>query len=34
MKNHDFLLRLIENPVLLEHTTVSKLMQDLFHLGE
>jgi len=34
MKNHDFLLRLIENPVLLEHNTVSKLMQDLFHLGE
>ena len=33
-KNHDFLLRLIENPVLLEHNTVSKLLQDLFHLGE
>ncbi len=33
-KNHNFLLRLIENPVLLEHNTVSKLLQDLFHLGE
>lgn len=34
MKNHNFLLRLIENPVLLEHNTISKLLQDLFHLGE
>lgn len=34
MRNHDFMLRLIENPVLLEHNTVSKLLQDLFHLGE
>ena len=34
IKNHNFLLRLIENPVLLEHNTVSKLLQDLFHLGE
>lgn len=29
---HDFLLRLIENPVLLEHELVSRLLQDLFHL--
>ena len=34
IRNHDFMLRLIENPVLLEHNTVSKLLQDLFHLGE
>ena len=33
-KHHEFLLRLIENPVLLEHTSISKLLQDLFHLGE
>lgn len=34
MQKHDFLLRLIENPVLLEQNSVSKLLQDLFHLGE
>ncbi|MDU9376659.1 hypothetical protein McpSp1_12830 [Methanocorpusculaceae archaeon Sp1] len=33
-KHHEFLLRLIENPVLLEHNSISKLLQDLFHLGE
>lgn len=34
LQNHDFLLRLIENPMLLEQNSVSKLLQDLFHLGE
>ncbi|HJJ48348.1 MAG TPA: hypothetical protein O0X39_05105 [Methanocorpusculum sp.] len=29
---HEFLLRLIENPVLLEQELVSRLLQDLFHL--
>ncbi|HJK12481.1 MAG TPA: hypothetical protein O0Y14_02820 [Methanocorpusculum sp.] len=33
-KHHEFLLRLIENPVLLEQNSISKLLQDLFHLGE
>jgi hypothetical protein len=32
VRKHDFLLRLIENPVLLEHELVSRLLQDLFHL--
>jgi hypothetical protein len=32
--NHDFLLRLLENPLLLEQDSVSQLLQDLFHLGE
>lgn len=32
--HHEFLLRLIENPVLLEQNTISRLLQDLFHLGE
>lgn len=30
--NHEFMLRLIENPVFLEQSTVFKLVQDLFHL--
>lgn len=34
VRNHGFLLRLIENPVFLEHYSVSKLLQDLFHLSE
>ena len=32
LAKHDFLLRLIENPVLLEQELVSRLLQDLFHL--
>lgn len=33
-KNHDFLLRLVENPVFLEHEMMADLMQALFHLSE
>jgi hypothetical protein len=33
-KHHEFLLRLIENPVLMDQNSISKLLQDLFHLGE
>lgn len=32
--HHDFLLRLIENPLLLEQSLIPKLLQDLFHLEE
>ncbi len=32
--HHDFLLRLIENPMLLEQSLIPKLLQDLFHLEE
>lgn len=31
---HEFLLRLVENPVFLEQSSVAELMQALFHLGE
>ncbi|MDO5845981.1 MAG: hypothetical protein Q4Q04_03550 [Methanocorpusculum sp.] len=31
---HEFLLRLVENPVFLEQSRVAELMQALFHLGE
>lgn len=33
-RHHEFLLRLIENPVLMDQNSISKLLQDLFHLGE
>ena len=33
-EKHDFLLRLVENPVFLEGELTSDLMQALFHLGE
>lgn len=33
-RHHEFLLRLIENPILLEQNSISRLLQDLFHLGE
>ena len=32
--NHEFLLRLVENPVFLEHGKITELMQALFHLSE
>ena len=32
--NHEFLLRLVENPVFLEHGKIAELMQALFHLSE
>ena len=32
--HHEFLLRLVENPVFLEHGKITELMQALFHLGE
>jgi len=31
-KNHDFMLQMIQNPVLLEQNVMSSLMRDLFHL--
>ncbi len=31
---HEFLLRLVENPVLLEESSIAQMMQALFHLGE
>lgn len=33
-ENHDFLLRLVENPVFLEGERTADLMQALFHLSE
>ncbi|MDO5843979.1 MAG: hypothetical protein Q4Q53_02385 [Methanocorpusculum sp.] len=33
-KNHDFLLRAVENPAFLEENRITKLMQELFHLDE
>ena len=32
--NHEFLLRLVENPVFLEHGKITELMQALVHLSE
>lgn len=32
--HHEFLLRLVENPVFLEHGKITELMQALFHLSE
>jgi hypothetical protein len=32
--NRDFLLRLLENPVLLEHESFTELLQAVFHLAE
>lgn len=33
-KNEDFLIRLLENPVLLEHESFTSLLQASFHLAE
>ncbi len=33
-EHHEFMLRLVENPVFLEHGKITELMQALFHLGE
>ena len=33
-EHHEFLLRLVENPVFLEHGRITELMQALFHLSE
>ncbi|MCD1295833.1 hypothetical protein CUJ83_12590 [Methanocella sp. CWC-04] len=34
LQNRDFLLRLLENPVLLEHETFTELLRSVFHLSE
>jgi len=34
MSNRDFLLRLLENPVLLEHATFTEALRAVFHLSE
>lgn len=34
LKNHEFILRIVENPVLLEQNNITILMRELFHLDE
>jgi len=34
IRHRDFLLRLLENPVLLEHTTFTEALRAVFHLSE
>ena len=34
MKKKDFLLRLLENPILLEHESFTELLWAVFHLAE
>ena len=34
LQNRDFLLRLLENPVLFEHESFTELLRALFHLAD